>query len=452
MAAINAEVAEVAAQLSAIRLRRNALAAQRALAGAFSAAFVAGALIVASALRGSATVFTVAAAAGTVATLTALTYAIRYARREWLSLPATARLADTHARLDERLTTLMAVASRSPTPPLSPLLASQVIRARHSWDVATLAPQRLSRWLALVPLAILTFAAAAFYARPPGGAAARQQLTSRPLAPKTLAGAAVTDGSAAAAPALADGDQRLAMAGAANGNSTRDAAQSRRSAGADSGATRAGEGMSTSGAAADDIAERASGTDRMAELRQSIRQAFGAPPDDLAPATDGDRSTPNEARNGAANGRGADAARDGEQKAGDGASQNRPGDAKADGAPPTSPNAGANPTTAGARGSGRGGAGTSGSQGVLGTAGSPRLDADPAAPVAIKLAAISGVSPSQSEPQRRTGSVAAASTSATRSDTKLPDLAEQQLDDVTMQQLAVGPEHEAVVRRLFTRE
>src|SRR5512143_512745 len=197
MAPINADAVEVEAQLSAIRVRRNGLAAQRALAGALSATLLAASLVVVTALRGSGTSFAAATALASLATLAAVAYAAWRTRKEWLSLPATAHLADTHAALDERLTTLLAVAPKTPPPVLRCLLVDQVVGARQRWGLEALAPQRISRWLALVPLSLFVLAATAFYARPPAIADTRHA-SAKPLQlpVKPLAGATVVERSA----------------------------------------------------------------------------------------------------------------------------------------------------------------------------------------------------------------------------------------------------------------
>jgi hypothetical protein len=155
-------------------VRRNGLAAQRALAIALSTLLVAAAIVIATALRGSYTLFAVATALAGLAAAAAIAYIAWRTREEWLTLPATAHLADTHAALDDRLTTLLAVAPVTPTPVLRPLLIDQIVAALQRWDVDALAPQRLSRWLALVPLSLMILAATAFYARPPATATTQQ--------------------------------------------------------------------------------------------------------------------------------------------------------------------------------------------------------------------------------------------------------------------------------------
>ena len=458
MASINADVAEVEAQLAAIRLRRNGVAAQRALAGGLSVALLAASLIVGTALRAGTTLFAVAttfAAAGTVA---AIAYAAWRTRREWLSLPATAHLADTHAALDDRLTTLLAVAPVTPAPVLRPLLIDQIIDARSRWGVEALAPQRLSRWLALVPLSLFIFAATAFYARPPGGAAA-QQASAKALHPTTadpLGAGAVSERAGQDDELFTRDANDVALVTGAKGDALKGRHAGDRTGKGASAGNRGGDQSNISadgakGAAAGDALSEEGNLD---SLRESIREAFGAPPETSVGGDGGERD---DQRPGGGSGRGKrDSGPPDSAKQGDGAANadaGKPGDASDTSAQAANP--GEN-TTENAdqnnRGSGRGGAGSAGSNAVLGATGSQRIEPDAGAPMAIKLSAISGVSPSQREPQRPSDNVPAATSSRSRDNGPLPDLANQQLADVAMQQLDVGPEHEAVIRRIFTRE
>jgi hypothetical protein len=191
---------------------------------------------------------------------------------------------------------------------------------------------------------------------------------------------------------------------------------------------------------------------RVAQLRRSIREAFGAAQEETGSDAKG------RGRGGNADGDRDAASRDGGPRpqrdaAGVGAADGARADSRSGSTQSATPNPGRNTSDQGARGSGRGGAGSAGATGVFGAAGSQRLEADAATAVALKLTAISGVAPSQSEPQRRgaANSTAAAST-ATRAQHPLPDLAGEQIADVAMQPPQIGPEHEAVVRRLFSRE
>src|SRR5512143_3108617 len=272
MAPINADVVEVEAQLSAIRLRRNGLAAQRALAGALSTALVAASVVVVTALRGSVASFAIATALATLATLAAVAYAAWRTRREWLSLPATAHLADTRAALDERLTTLLAVAPLTPPPVLRSLLVDQLIGARQRWGIEALAPQRISRWLALVPLSLFVFAATAFYARPPAVADTRHA-SAKPLKPpaQPLAGTTMVERAAQEERLFTNGDGHVTVATAARNGAMNGAPHGDRDSAEGTNSPMAGEGSIASAAQGGMTSGDPSAAGKLDSLRQSIR-------------------------------------------------------------------------------------------------------------------------------------------------------------------------------------
>jgi hypothetical protein len=452
MAPVNADVAEVEAQLSALRSRCNALLAQRTVAYALTAVLVAAAAVVGLALRGNARLFAATATAAASAALATVAYCTWRAWRGWQSLPDTARLADAGAALDNRLTTLLAVAPTQPPSPLRPLLVAQLLAARRSWSTDALAPQRLARALALVPLALLIFAAAAFYARPPAEARALRarstlvaglpqhpdQETEGSL-PKVEQ--ALFSNRADEAGARSEGD-RAAM----NGSSGRESQT-------------AGDGHDPQ-----DIAGNGSGLESppvdaapgaLSALQRSIRQTFGDSdrhPDSRAQAK------PNQPPGQSG---GTDAAARGNQPGNDpdrastaaNGSREMPSP-KGDNTQQRPQTDGASTKDGGASSSGRGGAGGTSGGTMFGgaTQAQARGSAADAAPMAIKLSAISGVSPSQHEPQQRAADVPASPTNASRLGGPLPDMAAEQLADASIQKLDVRPEHEGVVRRLFSRQ
>jgi hypothetical protein len=445
MAPINVDVAEVEAQISAIRRRRNSLAVQRALAAGLSAALLGGSVVVGAALRGSSGPFAIAVVLTAAGTVACIGYMVRHTWRDWLSLPAAAQLADTRAALKDRLTTLLAVAPISPVPPLRPLLLDQVLQARQHWGVETLAPRRVSPWLALVPLAAAVFIATTFYARPAAvgtahrfaalaGAPSVAPLGGSPLAPDSSPELRPDGDGAAAAHQPVDAARR-----AAHATSSADPTSPPAGAGA---AAPTGQ---VPLADAETGANLAGGA--LDQLRQSLRRTFGAP----AAETSG----PSGERGGGM-----------AKLAGRGAAQDQP-------LQPTSPTSqggeaqqGPAPAPAGdqrpdpanrlapgardSKGNGRGGTGGGGTSGLLGAA-APAEGGSPAPPMAIKLNAIVGVSPAQTEPQRR-HDVPAGAIANRPPGGSLPPLAEEQLADATVQPLNVGPEHEGLIRRIFTRE
>lgn len=437
MAPVNADVAAVETELRSIRLRRNGVALQCALASASSVLLVAASLVIACALRGSSSGFALATTLAGVGAVAGTGYVAWRTWRNWLTLPATARLADTRAALDDRLTTLLAVAPLSPAPALRPLLIEQLVQARPRWGAGALAPRRFSPWLALVPAALAVFVATAFYARPPARATASRPLLRTASVPAT----APIDGS--------DGSTDRALfasppsgepAGARGG--VKDATR----AGGGGAAGPEGASNDITGSAPRAGSEgAAAATGALDRLQQSIRDTFGGSPDSGGRSASGPAPTDHTDRQRA------------DTRRADATSSNRgaptPLDA-AQGAPHEQHAPAAPPAAAGAQephGSGRGGAASGASNGLLGGATAPRTDGSDAAPVGIQLRAITGVSPDQAEPQRRPN-VPAVAANASRPARPLPDLADEQLADATVRPLAVGPEHEAIIRRIFTRE
>jgi hypothetical protein len=444
--AVNVDVAEVEAQLAALRTRRNTLLAQRALAYALSAILIAAALIVPLALRASMQLFAAASAAISLAALAAIAYCASRAWTGWLSLPATARFADASAALDDRLTTLIGTAPNHPASTLRPLLVAQLLSARRHWTVDALAPQRVARAVALVPAAATLFAAATFYARPPGTPKATSLRVDRAAPfPAGSMGEGRSEDTNADAPLFADpaGEQPDAAAADTIDGDRRTAAGAN---GAPDGDQPIGEGAGDGSALAAAPTDGAAGP--LASLQDSIRQTFGGGPD-------GNASRSGAAPQGKSAGEGNS---DGDRP---GADSQAPGDAQSASArnqqPAPQPGEAANPDAAagkngGAHGSGRGGGSATTAGTMFGGAAQARGAAADAAPMAIKLSAISGVSPSQHEPQQHAADVPAAPTNASRTGGRLPDMATTQLADATIQKLDVGPEYEGVVRRLFARQ
>lgn len=447
MAPVNADVAEVEAQLSALRSRYNALLAQRTVAYALTAVLAAAAAVIALALRGNARLFAATATAAATAALATVAYCAWRAWKDWQSLPDTARLADAGAALEDRLTTLLAVAPTQPPSPLRPLLAAQLLDARRSWSTDALAPQRLARALALVPLALLIFAAAAFYARPPAEARALRARSTQ-VAGLPQKADEETEG------ALPKVEQALFSsrgddAGARSGRDRTDldGPASQAAAGSPDPQDIAGNGPALDSMPAD------AAPGALSALQRSIRQAFGASDAQHDSRT---RAKPNQPPGQSG---GTDAAARGNQPGKDpdrestaaNGSREMPSTQGANAQQRPQPD-GASSKDGGTSGSGRGGAGGKAGGTMFGGGAQAKGAAADAAPMAIKLSAISGISPSQHEPQQRTADVPASPTNASRIGGALPDMAAEQLADASIQKLDVRPEHEGVVRRLFSRQ
>lgn len=169
-------IGDVVARLRALRRRLNFLTTQRALAVCTTAALLTLAGFIVLALRAPANAFAPAAwlALGAVCGIAGV--ATWRAWRAWLSEQSAAHLADRRAALDDRLATLLAAPRPSASSALLPLLIEQTLARTPQWGVDALAPRRVARSLALVPLALAILVATAFYARPPGRGATSVEL------------------------------------------------------------------------------------------------------------------------------------------------------------------------------------------------------------------------------------------------------------------------------------
>lgn len=72
--------------------------------------------------------------------------------------------------------------------------------------------------------------------------------------------------------------------------------------------------------------------------------------------------------------------------------------------------------------------------------------------LSIKLGAFAALAPSQVEPQRQVPPVGAVTTVASPGGSPPAELTDAQVPDAPLHKADVGPEHEAVVRRIFTRD
>lgn len=443
--AVNVDVAEVEAQLAALRARRNGLLAQRAVAHALTVLLIAATIIVTLALHGSPGLFSGVTATVALVAVAAVAYCAWQAWTGWLSLSATARFADTTAALDDRLTTLIGTALIDPGSTLRPLLVAQLLGARGGWTADALAPQRVARAVALVPAAAMLFAAVTFYGRPPGAPTATPRRADRtasfPAGPMDDAREkdVVAEAELFTKPA---GEQRPSSTTGRTSGDGPNAASADNAPDADKPiADRTGDGATLAAAPTD------GGAGPLASLQDSIRQAFGA----AGPNANSSRSGPPQEQN--AGGAKPEHDRPGSDSQAAGDSQTasaRHQQAAPEPGQPSNPDA-ATTKSGGAHGSGRGGAGASAAGTMFGDA-QARGPAADAAPMAIKLSAISGVSPSKHEPQRGAADVPAVPTNAARTGGPLPDMATTQLADAAIQKLDVGPEYEGVVRRLFARQ
>ncbi|MDX2169926.1 MAG: hypothetical protein SF182_22845 [Deltaproteobacteria bacterium] len=433
---------DVHAELHVLRRRLNGLRAQQSVALALTGITLCAALLMAVALRAAPIWFAIASWGGVLLLLGLLAYLPWRAYRAWLSLDDTAHLADRQSGLDGRLSTLLA--DPVPTSRLRPILIEQVRLARPRWQAETLAPRRVAPALLLIPASLTVFSIAAFLVRPAARAThALQPWQSRP---PTLGGGADRESRIALASADTDGgdgssEKALTTATAQHGKG-----------GAQGDGDRDGGRLDQQGDAAGDAAgaaHDASGSDR---LREAIRQAMGA---------DSEGAAPHDARGKRQGGTGGDSAaaqNQQDQPPGSGSNPDAPGTHTADAKPNTAasqphPDELAKVADARSGDGGTKGAGLGGAAGNLFTE-APRAAAAGGAeakPMPIKLGAFAAAAPQRAEPQRRNGPVSqVAMTSAGRA--AAPDLALAQAPDAALQKLDLAPEHESIVRRIFTRE
>ena len=87
---------------------------------------------------------------------------------------------------------------------------------------------------------------------------------------------------------------------------------------------------------------------------------------------------------------------------------------------------------------------------LFGEAAAARMGGRESQKLPLKLGAFSAMAPNQVEPQRQAPPVGAVPFEAAPQ--APPSLSEEQVPDAALQKADVAPEHEALVRRIFTRE
>lgn len=422
MALVSGGVAQVEAQLRAIRARLNGLVVQDAASISLSTAILMAAGVVGAALRAPATAFAIVAGLGLIAAAATTATCVWRAWRRWLSPTAAVHFVDRRARLDDRLATLLTEAN-SPSP-LLPILVDQALASRDAWSLGRLAPNRVARSASLVPAALAVLTAAAFYARPPVPFSDRASVT--PL--DTSKVVAAVGGSNGDAPDTAPRPAPNVESGAGRNGS---------SAAPSVAAAPTGASAPAVGAGADGPSRPAQPAPTAAEsLRQAIRAAFdgGSPPD---PRRDG-VSRP-----------GVD---QGTEESVPSASAATSSESRRNQAPRRAKDDSAHDRAAGGAGAGRGGSGSM-PGGLLGDrdpdGGS--LGSDPSQPVAISLRAFVIAGPSTAEPQVSPDR-ANVPTGAAVGEPPLPGMDSEQSETAALQRGMVPPEHELIVRSIFTRE
>jgi hypothetical protein len=478
--------AQVEERLRVVRRRLNLVTLQDALYLSGSLVTLAATLVVIVALRGRASLFAVAVWAAIGCMIAAAVAAARRIRQHWLSLEQVVRFADREAALDDRLATLLLDPRRARASALKDLLLEQILAATPRWDVDVLVPRRVPRSVFILSGALAALAMLSFFLRPPatpepvaglhppsrseaGDAAPPPHDAAEPGAHDGLAGA----GAAMQVAGLAGGRNGAAQVGQGIAMGNAPAAQTGNAPGAQSGAAPAGEatGEGTTGAqqgsaghvsspsAAGMAAADGSLRDMSEELRKAIREALGAQPADedmqaksgSSPAPEsraGDRSQeagaggPSDAAHGA----------DRDASGGERAASNGSDASNRQSASAVQPPAGASAHLPGSGSASNPGVlGGQSSTELFGSAPGAHMGGSEAASLGIKLSAFGGVSPDQTEPQRQSPPVGLPAV-GTASRTGSQQFTDEQVPDAPLQKAEIAPQHEALVRRIFSHD
>lgn len=455
---------QVEQRLGIVRRRLNSVTVQDAVYLGGSLIALAAALVIAVAVRGRATLFAVAVWAAVAAVAAAIGAAIWRIRRRWLSVEQVIRFADHRASLDDRLATLLLDPSRARASRLRDILLEQILAASPAWDVDMLAPRRVPRSAYALLGAIGALVLTSFLVRPP----ARPRPANEAMRPKpasvqqpdamlqphpgaamagargTAPGAGAQAGAAGGAEhsragAIAQAEQ--AAGGATTGGAARTNAQPK-SRDAKQGAARGGESRASGDrqapADADTRPKSADASQGMTEkLQDTIRQALGAPRPDAGERKHGRAERPDE------QGRQPEPS---ERKPPNQLADKSAGDRKASLQQP-----GTGESMPGRGSAAHPGARIGSTAGeLLAKEGKPRMAKGESGTMTVKLGAFSAMQPSQLEPQRQPPVEAVPHGGAPAS--APPPLSEEQIPDAPLQKTDVAPEHEAVVRRIYTRE
>jgi len=452
--------AQVEARLHSARRRLNLLTLQDALYRSGTVVVLVATLVMVLTLRGQSVPVSRWAAAGAV--VAALAAAALRIRHRWMSADQMVRFADRAGALDDRLATLLVDPARAHSSRLKDLLLEQILAATPRWRIDMLAPRRVPRSLFLLVGSMAALVVAAFLARAPanakpasGGDPYLQAMRSGGGTARTGQGVEVVNegheqrtgpgDQLGGAPAPG---QRLGQRGPAPGSG--------QPTGQDGGAA---PGASASGAPPDAGAPgrqpsapgkstAVESADRAAGLSDQRGDSLQAPLDAGDQRDDRPEGGPARGETERTAPRGiphrAELAGRGEPSA-----PNRPTRKDPHSSTTQPPSDSASFPLSGSAATA--GAHTSGSAELFGGA----IGASPLASgtqkVSIKLGALGAASPSQMEPQRQEPPIApGAANFASRS--AIPALANEQTPDAALQKAEVAPEHEALVRQIFTRD
>ena len=167
MPAITLGLAEVDKRLHALRRRLNAVTAQHSVYVCVSMTIVVLSALIILALRGSAVAFRAATWSGGVLCLAVAVWGWLTARRRWLDVAATARLADRRGGLTDRLVTLVDLRARPRPARLAPVLVAQLLALSKQWQLQQMAPRRIPRSVLALLASLLALGSTAFIERRP---------------------------------------------------------------------------------------------------------------------------------------------------------------------------------------------------------------------------------------------------------------------------------------------
>jgi hypothetical protein len=190
MPAITLGLAEVEERLRALRRRLNSVTVQHSVYLGSSGAILLVAVVIVAGLRASASTFRIVACGSALLAMIMAAACVGYARRRWLDVHHTARLADRRAQLTDRLSTLVDLRMRPRPSRLAPVLVSQALALGAQWQVRQIAPRRISRSILFLVAALLALAGTLFVERrtppelpSPTTAGAEKLAALRPAAP-----------------------------------------------------------------------------------------------------------------------------------------------------------------------------------------------------------------------------------------------------------------------------
>lgn len=483
MPSLSVGFAQVEDRLRIVRRRLNLLTLQDALYLSGSLVALAIALVIVLALRGRAALFAGSVWAAAAAVAAAIVAAALRIHRRWLSVEQVVRLADREAALDDRLATLLSDPSRARASRLRGVLLEQILAAAPRWDIDVLAPRRVPRSVFVLTAALAALVMTSFFARPPASPQPAPAMRPHPSGADAEAEvlrphAAMKRTDEGGHPGAGHDMQVAGLRGAGEGlarqsssfASLHEPGMHPGTAPGEQGAERSPTGQQGPHDARSGVGSAESAPPGMAEkLQDAIRQALGAEGSDQTKPDEGGtgrlddgRQADASAKRGAGSeGSGADrlkSARRGTDSLNSARGNTDPLKGDSDPLKKGTSDAGVLPPSASsdAPGAGSGaGAGArtgqaSGGELFAGESG-VRRDGTGSQSLSIKLGAFATIAPSQVEPQRQAPPVgdlmsgrAAHNAPAAVGDEQIPDAALQKAD--------VAPEHEALVRRIFTRD